>query len=86
VLDLALSYRPNAFLLSFGDPRPYPPAVKSAGCKLICQVQDVEQAVVAREASADIIVAEGTEAGGGAAALAPRCRWCPPIAYIALRW
>lgn len=63
-LDLALSYRPAAFLLSFGDPRPYASAIKSAGCKLICQVQDVDQARVAKEAGADIIVAEGTEAGG----------------------
>src|ERR1035437_3744017 len=36
--DLALSYHPDAFLLSFGDPRPYAPAIKAAGCKLICQV------------------------------------------------
>lgn len=73
VLDLALGYRPAAFLLSFGDPRPYAPAIKSAGCKLICQVQDMDQALVAREAGADIIVAEGTEAGGhgGARATLP---------------
>jgi len=68
--DLALSFRPDAFLLSFGDPRPYAPAIKSAGCKLICQVQDVEQARLAREAGADIIVAEGTEAGGHSGARA----------------
>ena len=55
VLDLALSYRPDAFMLSFGDPRPHAAAIKSAGCKLICQVQDVAQARVAREAGADII-------------------------------
>ena len=36
VLELALSYRPHAFMLSFGDPRPYAAAIKSAGCKLIC--------------------------------------------------
>ena len=73
VLDLALGYRPDAFLLSFGDPRPYAAAIKSAGCKLICQVQDVEQSRVAREAGADLIVAEGTEAGGhgGARATLP---------------
>jgi len=64
VLDLALDYRPDAFLLSFGDPRPYASAIKSAGCKLICQVQDVENALIAHEAGADLIVAEGTEAGG----------------------
>jgi nitronate monooxygenase len=66
VLDLALSYRPDAFMLSFGDPRPYGRAIKSAGCKLICQVQDVEGARLAQEAGADIIVAQGTEAGGHA--------------------
>jgi len=66
VLDLALSYRPDAFMLSFGDPRPYGRAIKSAGCKLICQVQDVDGARLAQEAGADIIVAQGTEAGGHA--------------------
>src|SRR3989304_516077 len=54
----------------YGDPRPYAPAIKSAGCKLICQVQDVEQARVARDAGADLIVAEGTEAGGHSGARA----------------
>ena len=70
ILDLALGYRPAAFLLSFGDPRPYAQVIKSAGCKLICQVQDVSQALVAREAGADLIVAEGTEAGGHSGARA----------------
>jgi nitronate monooxygenase len=63
-LDIALSYRPDAFMLSFGNPQPYATAIKAAGCKLICQVQDVEQARVAVRAGADLIVAEGTEAGG----------------------
>jgi nitronate monooxygenase len=66
VLDVALNYQPAAFVLSFGDPRPYAPAIKSAGCRLICQVQDLEGARLAREAKADIIVAQGTEAGGHA--------------------
>jgi nitronate monooxygenase len=64
VLDLALRYHPDAFMLSFGDPRPYAPVIKSAGCKLICQVQSLVHARVAREAGADLIVAEGAEAGG----------------------
>ena len=34
VLKLALSYQPDAFMLSFGDPRPYARMIKSAGCKL----------------------------------------------------
>ncbi len=64
MLDLALGYGPHAFLLSFGDPRPYAAAIKAAGCKLICQVQDMQGASLAREAGADLVVAEGTEAGG----------------------
>ena len=63
-VELALSYEPHAFMLSFGDPRPYVPAIKEAGCALICQVQDVEDARAARAAGADVIVAQGTEAGG----------------------
>ena len=64
VLDLALSYRPDAFILSFGDPRPHVPAIRKAGCRLICQVQDLAQAKLAAAAGADLIVAEGNEAGG----------------------
>src|SRR6476620_1958546 len=64
LLDLALSYRPDAFILSFGDPRPHVPAIRKAGCRLICQVQDLAQAKLAAAAGADLIVAEGNEAGG----------------------
>ncbi|MGE3774620.1 MAG: NAD(P)H-dependent flavin oxidoreductase, partial [Gammaproteobacteria bacterium] len=63
-LTLALDARPQAVMLSFGDPRPHAEAIKAAGCRLICQVQDVRDAVAAREAGADLIVAQGTEAGG----------------------
>ena len=63
-VDLALSYEPNAFMLSFGDSSPYASAIKETGCKLICQVQDVEGALAAEAAGADFIVAQGTEAGG----------------------
>ena len=64
VLELALRYQPSAFMLSFGDPRPFAKTIRSAGCKLICQVQDLQQAQLAREAGADLVVAQGTEAGG----------------------
>jgi nitronate monooxygenase len=64
MVELALEHRPDAVMLSFGDPRPHAALVKSAGCKLICQVQDVAQADLARDAGADLIVAQGTEAGG----------------------
>ena len=64
VLRVALSYKPDAFWLSFGDPSKFSKLIKSAGCVLICQVQDVETAVAAKKAGADFIVAQGTEAGG----------------------
>jgi nitronate monooxygenase len=64
VVDLALRYHPAAVLLSFGDIRPYAPAIKAAGCTLLCQIQEVEAAREAVAAGADIIVAQGSEAGG----------------------
>ena len=64
VLKRALAHRPAAIMLSFGDPRPFAPAIRDAGARLICQVQTLSQAREAMEASADVIVAQGTEAGG----------------------
>lgn len=63
-VELALSYRPKVFFLSFGDPRPYIRAIKDAGCVLILQVQDIEAAREAKAQGADIVVAQGAEAGG----------------------
>ncbi len=62
--QLGLDARPAAIVLSFGDPRPYAERVKRVGSKLICQVQDVAGALLAKEAGADLIVAQGTEGGG----------------------
>ena len=64
VVELALEQRPHAVMLSFGDPRPHAALIKAAGCKLICQVQGLEEARLAVEAGADLIVAQGTEADG----------------------
>jgi nitronate monooxygenase len=64
VVELVLAYRPHAVMLSFGDPKPYASIIKSAGCKLICQVQGPAETKLAQDAGADIIVAQGTEAGG----------------------
>ncbi|MCC2602629.1 NAD(P)H-dependent flavin oxidoreductase [Sphingopyxis yananensis] len=54
----------KAVLLSFGDITPFASAVKSSGAKLIAQVQTLEDAKRAADAGADVIVAQGTEAGG----------------------
>jgi nitronate monooxygenase len=64
VLELALERRPAALMLSFGDPAPFARLVKAAGCTLVCQVQDLAGARSAVEAGADVIVAQGAEAGG----------------------
>lgn len=64
IVELVLGYRPHAVMLSFGDPRPHAVAIKAAGARLVCQVQDLAGARLAVEAGADIIVAQGTEAGG----------------------
>ena len=64
LLDLALSYRPSAVMLSFGDPRPFAEKIRQGGAKLICQVQSLAIARQALEAQPDVLVAQGTEAGG----------------------
>ncbi|MBR0796195.1 nitronate monooxygenase [Bradyrhizobium jicamae] len=64
LLDIALDARPRAVMLSFGDPKPFGARIKQAGAILICQVQNEELARQALDAGADILVAQGTEAGG----------------------
>ena len=64
LLDIALHVRPRAIMLSFGDPAPFAPRIKASGALLICQVQDEAMARQALEAGADILIAQGTEAGG----------------------
>ena len=59
-----LAYRPDAVMLSFGDPRPLAEPVRRAGVKLIIQVTDLDEARQALEVGADVVVAQGTEAGG----------------------
>lgn len=61
---LAQPQAPRALLLSFGDPRPYARRIAAAGAQLICQVQRMEQVPQAIEAGAQVIVAQGAEAGG----------------------
>ena len=66
LLDLALAAQPRAVLLSFGDIAPYVARIHAAGAVLIAQVQSVAQARAARDAGADVIVAQGSDAGGHA--------------------
>ena len=63
-LDVALDARPAAVMLSFGDPSPFTARIRDAGCKIICQVQTLAQAREAAAAGADVIIAQGRDAGG----------------------
>jgi nitronate monooxygenase len=67
-VEYALSFGPTAVMLSFGDPTPLVPAVREAGALLIIQAVDVDEVEQARAIGADVVVAQGTEAGGHGAA------------------
>jgi nitronate monooxygenase len=64
LLDAVLAHAPAALMLSFGDPAPFAQTIRAAGSVLICQVQTIAHTRAALDAGADIIVAQGTEAGG----------------------
>lgn len=64
LLDLALAHKPAAIMLSFGDPSPFASRIKAAGAQLICQVQTLTHVEQALAAGANIIIAQGAEAGG----------------------
>jgi nitronate monooxygenase len=64
LLDVALESRPATVMLSFGDPGPLAERIRAAGVPLTVQVQTLDQARRALEVGADVIVAQGGEAGG----------------------
>ena len=47
-----------------GDPAPFTEPIRAAGVPLFCEVCDLEQARQAIDAGADVLVAQGGEAGG----------------------
>jgi nitronate monooxygenase len=63
-LRLALEVGVPAIQLSFGDPRPYGDEIHARGALLVCQVQSTEDVNQAVAAGADVIVAQGRDAGG----------------------
>lgn len=64
LLRLALDQGPRAIFLSFGSIRPFAPIVRRTGATLIAQVQTLDDAKIAIAEGAQVIVAQGTEAGG----------------------
>jgi len=64
LFEATLAERPAAVALSFGDPSPWIGRCKAVGARVICQVQNYEHAALAVTGGADVLVAQGTEAGG----------------------
>ena len=51
-------------MLSFGDPAPFADAIRAAGIPIIVQVTTLAEARRALDVGADVVVAQGSEAGG----------------------
>jgi nitronate monooxygenase len=64
LFDLALDARPSLICISFGDPAPYVERVHEAGIQAAAQVQSRALAQRALDAGVDVLIAQGTEAGG----------------------
>jgi len=68
LLDRVLDRGTDPLFLSFGDPAPFIPKIRGAGRRLILQVASLAEAREAARHGPDVIVAQGTEAGGHGAA------------------
>ncbi|MGB6399759.1 MAG: nitronate monooxygenase [Bradyrhizobium sp.] len=79
LLDVALERHPRAMMLSFSDPGPYAKRIKNAGVPLICQVHTLDHAFHAVDVGADVVVAQGTEAGGHGWALRSTMPFVPSV-------
>ena len=64
LFDAALDARPFLLSLSFESPAPFVARAHAAGSLVVTQVNSVEAAREAEAAGVDIVVAQGTEAGG----------------------
>lgn len=63
-IDAAIEQTPAAIMLSFGDPGPFAARVRTAGIPLMIQVTTIDEARHALDVGADVVVAQGSEAGG----------------------
>jgi nitronate monooxygenase len=64
LLERVLARSPKALMLSFGSPAPFAARIKQSRVPMICQIQSMAHAREAVEVGADVIVAQGGEAGG----------------------
>lgn len=73
---------PAVIALSFGDPQPWLDRAKQAGLTTMCQVQTLDDAARAVDAGTDVLVVQGTEAGGHTGTMS----LLPFLATAAARW
>ena len=64
LIDAAIAAEPFLLSLSFGDPEPYVARCHAAGILVATQVGSRQAAASAQAAGVDVLVAQGTEAGG----------------------
>ena len=64
LVQVALDERVAAINHSFADPTPYVEPAHARGVRIFAQVQTVAQATRAAQAGVDVVIAQGTEAGG----------------------
>lgn len=64
LLEAAIRARPFVVSLSFGSPAPYVASLHQQGILVATQVNTRAEAVAAAQAGVDLIVVQGTEAGG----------------------
>ncbi|MHB1554263.1 MAG: NAD(P)H-dependent flavin oxidoreductase [Acidimicrobiales bacterium] len=64
LLEETVTAKPAFVSVSFGSPAPYVERLHEAGITVASQVQSTARAIAAVDAGVDIIVAQGTEAGG----------------------
>jgi len=64
LFDIALEEKVPVVTFSFADPTRYVERAKSEGTTVMCQIQTLAQAKIALDAGADVLVAQGNEAGG----------------------
>jgi nitronate monooxygenase len=63
-IEAAIKQSPAAIMLSFGDPGPYADMIRAAGIPLMVQVTTLDEAKRALDVGANVVVAQGSEAGG----------------------
>jgi nitronate monooxygenase len=63
-VEAAIERSPAVIMLSFGDPAPFADTIRAAGIPLMVQVTMMDEARRALDIGANIVVAQGSEAGG----------------------